>query len=354
MSEIKAMIEKDRLVGITTTVPVEAIFAAGLVPVDLNNLFVSHRDKDELIERALEEGFPQGSCAWLKGIFGAVVVEGGPSHVVGVVRGDCSGTEVLLEALELRGVIVVPFAYPLPPDRRDMRRELVRLCGRLGTTFDEAESWRRRLAPVRALLAQADRLCWEGNRLTGEEAHLWLVRSSDFGGDPEAFRRELEAFLEEAGGRPPVDAEVMTPLARELRLGYIGVPPVETSIFPLAESLGARFVYHEVQRQFSMPCDDEQPGRTRDLVGQYLAYTYPYDVRNRAEDINRQCAVRRLDGLVHYVQSFCHRNLEDVIFSRTLELPLLTIECDCPGSLGATARARLENFIQVLGENLSD
>jgi len=30
------MIGEDRRVGLTTTVPVEAIFAAGLVPVDLN------------------------------------------------------------------------------------------------------------------------------------------------------------------------------------------------------------------------------------------------------------------------------------------------------------------------------
>ncbi len=131
-----------------------------------------------------------------------------------------------------------------------------------------------------------------------------------------------------------------------MRLGYIGVPPITTTIFSWAESLGARFVYHEVQRQFSMP------GQHSDLADQYLAYTYPYSVRGRAEDVNRQSEIRRLDGLVHYVQSFCHRNMEDVIFTRVVGLPMLTIECDCPGGLGATAKARLENFIQVLGENL--
>jgi benzoyl-CoA reductase/2-hydroxyglutaryl-CoA dehydratase subunit BcrC/BadD/HgdB len=341
------MLDRERRVGITTTVPVEAVFAAGLTPVDLNNLFVTHDSRDSLVDVALEAGFPQGSCAWLKGIFGAVIAEGGPTRVVGVVRGDCNGTEVLLEALEIRGVEIIPFAYPLPPSREEMQRELERFCGKIGTSVGEAEAWRRELLPVRALLAEADRLCWEENRLTGKEAHLWLVSSSDFEGEPEAYRVRLEGFIEEARDRMPLSERSGLPFKRELRLGYIGVPPITTPIFSLVESLGARFVYHEVQRQFSMP------GRHTDLAEQYSDYTYPYSVRARAEDINVQSRVRNLDGIVHYVQSFCHRNMEDVIFSSTIERPMITIECDCPGELGATGRARLENFIQVLGENLS-
>ncbi len=337
----------ERLVGITTTVPVEVLFAAGLIPVDLNNLFVSHPRRDALIERALEEGFPQGSCAWLKGMFGTVAEEGGPDRVVGVVRGDCNGTEVLLEALEVRGVEVVPFAYPLPPSRDDMTRELERFCDRLGTTLQAAEVFRSRLRPARDLLAEADRLCWQENKLTGLEAHSWLVGSSDFEGDPADYEVRLGTFVGEAAGRTMLDSRPELPFTREVRLGYIGVPPITTEIFDWAESLGARFVFHEVQRQFSMP------GSHRDLVDQYLAYTYPYSVRGRANDINRQSDLRRVDGLLHYVQSFCHRSMEDVIFSRVLERPMLTVECDCPGTLSATAKARLENFIQVLGENLS-
>src|SRR5450756_1282736 len=107
------------LVGITTTIPVEVVFAAGVKPVDLNNAFVSHPARGELIERALAEGFPQNTCAWLKGIFGAVM-EQGPRRVIGVVRGDCSGTGVLLEALEAWGVEITPFSFPFPPSREEM------------------------------------------------------------------------------------------------------------------------------------------------------------------------------------------------------------------------------------------
>jgi benzoyl-CoA reductase/2-hydroxyglutaryl-CoA dehydratase subunit BcrC/BadD/HgdB len=346
----------DLSIGLTTTIPVEAVYAAGLVPVDLNNIFVGDPDSEGLVELALAAGFPQNSCAWLKGIFGAVVKGGSPGRVVGVVRGDCSGTELLLEAFESRGLEVIPFTYPYPASAGDLEREIARLCARLGTTMQAAGEWVGKLAGPRGRLAELDRESWEANRVTGAEAHVWLVSSSDFGGDPGAFQAELESFLGEARAREPLDRREGIPFSREVRLGYIGVPPVTGDIFPLAESLGARFVFLEVQRQFSMPPDaaPDESGRSQQpsgLVEQYLAYTYPYTVAMRARDINHQARIRRLDGVVHYVQSFCHRNLEDVLFRRLLSMPMLTVECDCPGNLGATARARLENFVQVLGEN---
>lgn len=343
-------------IGLTTTVPVEVLLAAGQVPVDLNNIFVSDADPDRLVDRALEEGFPQNSCAWLKGIFGAVMGDRSISRVVGVVRGDCSGTELLLEAFESRGLEVIPFTYPYPPFREDVGREVLRLCGRLGTTLAEAEECREMLSGPRWLLAEIDRECWKGNRVTGAEAHLWMVGSSDFNGDVTAFTLGAESFLSDARRREPLSERKGLPFAREVRLGYIGVPPITPGVFDLAESLGARFVFHEVQRQFSMPPDaaPDEAGNARparDIVEQYINYTYPYTVAHRARDINLQASRRRLDGIVHYVQSFCHRNLEDVVFRKLLRPPMLTVECDCPGGLGASARARIENFVQVLGEN---
>ena len=339
------MVKEASPVGITTTIPVEVVLAAGLRPVDLNNAFVSHPARGELVERALTEGFPQNTCAWLKGIFG-VVVEQGPRMVIGVMRGDCSGTGVLLEALEARGVEIIPFSFPFPPSRKEMDREIRRLCQDLGTTIEEAEMWRRELLPLRELLAGVDHICWQENRVTGLENHLWLVGSSDFGGDPGRYREELSGFMQEARRRERLDLRKGIPFSREVRLGYIGVPPITPEIFSRVEQLGARFVFHEVARQFSMP------NPARDIIDQYLDYTYPYTLRARSEDINRESRRRGLDGLVHYVQSFCHRNMEDVVFARELGAPLLTVECDCPGELGASAVSRIESFIQVIGENL--
>lgn len=348
-----------RLVGLTTTIPVEAVFAAGFRPLDLNNLFVSHPRREMLLDAALKAGFPQSSCAWTRGIFGAVVELGEPDMVIGVVRGDCSGTEVLLEALASRGVEVIPFSYPYPPDEEDLEREVSRLCETLGTTMSDAARWLEVLSRPRASLREVDRLCWREDRVTGLENHLWLVSSSDFAGDPARFGGSLESFLAEARRREPLSGRVGIPFAREVRLGYLGVPPISTEIFTAAEAAGGRFVFHEVQRQFSMTAFEptgragtEGAHETEALIGQYLSYTYPYTIAGRVEDINSEARLRRLDGLVHYVQSFCHRNMEDVVFKTGLELPLLTVECDCPGELTAPVLSRLENFIQVLGENL--
>lgn len=340
------MEREEEQVGITTTVPVEVVLASGRSPVDLNNRFVSSPVRDELLETALSEGFPQNTCAWIKGMFGAVVGEGGPKTVVGVVRGDCSGTEVLLEALQLRGVEVIPFSYPYPADEEDLRREIERFCGRLGTSIGEAQALVERLAGARALLAELDRLCWDENLVSGLEAHLWLVSSSDFNGDPSSFERELGVFLDSAMGREPLDRRAGIPFKREVRLGYVGVPPINPDIFEMVEGLGARFVFHEVQRQFSIPMIR---GKIEEI---YSRYTYPYSLSGRAEDINREVRRRGIDGLVHYVQSFCHRNLEDVVLAAELDSTMLTVECDCPGDISAPSRSRLENFIQVLGENL--
>ncbi|MBN2712774.1 MAG: hypothetical protein JXR97_10150, partial [Planctomycetes bacterium] len=59
-------------VGITTTVPVEVLFAAGRVPLDLNNIFVADDKACQLVERAEQAGFPQSTCAWIKGLYGVI------------------------------------------------------------------------------------------------------------------------------------------------------------------------------------------------------------------------------------------------------------------------------------------
>ena len=62
------MADGDRRVGITTTVPIEIIFAAGLAPVDLNNAFITSPDAGKMVEKAEGMGFPRNMCAWVKGI----------------------------------------------------------------------------------------------------------------------------------------------------------------------------------------------------------------------------------------------------------------------------------------------
>lgn len=103
-------------------------------------------------------------------------------------------------------------------------------------------------------------------------------------------------------------------------------------------------MFNEVQRQFAMPPDPD-PGN---LVEQYRRYTYPYDVFQRVEDIAREVKRRELDGLVHYTQSFCYRQVQDLVLREKLQMPILTLEGDRVGPVDARTRLRLEAFVDLL------
>lgn len=320
-------------IGITTTVPVEAIFAAGHTPVDLNNAFIADPGRSDLIEKAESAGLPPTTCAWIKGLYGSSR-RAGVEAVVGVLGGDCSNTRALSDIWRYEGLKVIPFAYPYDRSREALAREIGFLCEHLGTTLEAAEAEKKRLDGPRRLAERIDRLTWEENKVTGFENHLHLVSASDFGGDPEDYASKAEAFIEEASAR--------TPFGERVRLGYIGVPPIYEGFYQFLEEKGARVVFNETQRQFSLPYFDEN------LVDAYLSFTYPYDVFARIEDIKNEIEKRRVDGIIHYVQSFCFRQMEDMVLRKTLGVPVITLEGDRPGPIDGRTRTRLESFVEML------
>ncbi|GAB4268892.1 MAG: 2-hydroxyacyl-CoA dehydratase [Deferrisomatales bacterium] len=320
-------------IGITTTVPVEVIYAAGHRPVDLNNVFITHPDRRAFLEQAEAAGFPTTTCGWIKGIY-AAAHRMGVDAVIGVMSGDCSNTQALLEIWQFEGVETIPFAYPYDRSREALSAEIDRLCARLGTTREAAEAQKERLDAVRAVALEVDRLTWEENRVSGFENHLRLVSASDFLGDPERFEREVKAFLEEARARPARSEAV--------RLGYVGVPPILDGLYELLETLDARVVFNETQRQFCLPYLGAP------LAEAYRAFTYPYDVFGRIEDIRREIERREIHGIVHYVQSFCFRQMEDMLLRKTLGVPILTLEGDRPMAVDARTRTRLESFVEMI------
>ena len=328
-------------IGLTATVPVEVLLAAGARPLDLNNVFITAPDPVALVAEAEQRGFPINSCTWIKGIY-AMARRMGVRRVIGVAQGDCSNTHALMEVFASEGVEVINFNYPFPKNAAALESALDVLATILGTTREAAERERERLGALRATLAEIDRLTWQDSRVTGEENHLWLIGASDFGGDPETYAAAAGKFLAEARARPS--------LAGRFRLGYIGIPPICGGLYGFLEGLGARVVFNEFQRQFSMPALAGGPPSVLagDLVEQYMAYTYPYHVRGRIEDIRRAVAERRLDGLVHYVQSFCFRHIQDRLLREALGVPILTLEFDRPGPLAGQGRTRLEAFIEML------
>jgi benzoyl-CoA reductase/2-hydroxyglutaryl-CoA dehydratase subunit BcrC/BadD/HgdB len=326
--------EIERTIGITTTIPAEAIFAAGLQPLDLNNLFITSGIAPRLVEEAEQSGFPRNSCSWNKGLF-STARRLGLKRVAAVVQGDCANTHALVEMLRAESVEIVPFAFPYSPaDSALLDLALDRFAAALGTTRQEAEEWKAPLDRARSLAHRMDELNWRENRATGEEQHLWTISCSDFFGDPERYAARASERIAQCEARPPQE--------RFIRLGLIGVPPICDGFFAALESRGARVVFNEIPRQFAMP------HATRSLVEQYLRYTYPYDIFHRLADIREQLALRRVQGLIHYVQSFCFRQVQDTIVRRELRLPILTLECDRPGPPDMRTQTRIEAFLEML------
>jgi len=339
------------------------VFAAGCEPVDLNNVFITAEDPAALVAHAEHEGYPRNACGWIKGIYSAAkqgVARSQPSKmgvdaVIAVVEGDCSQTQAMVETLEDQGMEIIPFSYPYGRDRDMLRLQIDKLISRLGATWQGALDWKRRLDVIRRKIARIDELTWQTGAFNSYENHYYQVNCSDFKGDPDAFEDEVDRALARTDSVPTPERTG----AGFLRLGYIGVPPIFTDFYDFVDSLGARVVFNEVQRQFAMPFDTDLGGddilcpsgrqlSADDLVEQYALYTYPYDVFARITDIRREIDRRAIRGLIHYTQSFCFRQIQDLIIRRHIDIPILTIEADSPMPLDARTKVRIESFVEML------
>ncbi len=322
-------------IGITTTVPIEVLIAAGYQPVDLNNIFINDSNPERLVHIAEKAGFPINCCSWIKGIYG-VCMEYGIDTVLCVTTGDCSNTKILMEVLRLKNLKAIPFAYPEFPNTEIMQRTLEELAATLGTSIEAASRVRDELQPCRNLARELDELTWKDSLVSGGENHYWLVSSSDFNGDHHEYYSQLKTLLTECQRRQSYPADY-------LRMAYIGVPPVYArDFFPYLETNGARIVFNEIQRQFAMP----EAGNS--LADQYSSYTYPYSIHERLKDITAELDKRRVDGVIHYVQAFCHRGIGDIIFRNAINLPFLILEGNDDYSLTTHKKTRIEAFLDML------
>ena len=321
-----------KIIGFTSSFPVEIVFAAGHVPVDLNNVFISG-NAQQFIEKAEYSGYPRNICSWIKGMYGTVL-ENKIDAVIGVMEGDCSNTHSLMATFQDSGIEVIPFAFPFDKDRTALAKSIRKLEEYFGVSHREAETMKKRLDKIRKKLIVLDKLTYEENKISGWENHLWLVSSSDFNGNPDDFEKKLDDFLKEAKERKPLDFE--------FRIAFLGVPPIITDLYDFLLEHDANVVFNEIQRQFSMPSLAEN------LIEQYLKYTYPYSIYDRLADVKPQLEKRKIDAVLSYTQSFCHRQIDNIILKKYIELPFLSIEGDQPGNLDARTKLRIESFLDML------
>lgn len=320
-------------IGITTTVPIEVLITAGYKPIDLNNLFITSKDYYKYIETAENRGFPKNFCAWIKGLYG-VCKEENICSLLSLNQGDCSNTKILNEILESEGIRSIPFSYPSTHNRTELKREIDNLMNQLNVDIKDVEETRKKLNRVRKLAKKIDTLSYTNFNVSGFENHLYQVSCSDFNGDHNKYERELLSVLDEIEKREPCEPEI--------KLGYIGVPPITGDIYSYIEEHGARVIYNEVQREFSFPREKES------IYDQYHDYTYIYSNRYRMDEIKREIKTRKLDAIIHYTQAFCHKSAEDILVKDSIDIPVLHIEGDKLNSLDARTKLRLEAFIDML------
>ncbi|APH18581.1 2-hydroxyacyl-CoA dehydratase [Clostridium botulinum] len=322
-------------IGLTTTVPVEVIVAAGYTPVDLNNMFITSENYLKYIDIAERDGFPKSLCAWIKGIYGACL-ENNIKEIVGVMEGDCSNTKALIEVFKLRGIKIYPFSFPHSHSLKDVEIEIRKFMDIFNVNEDKVEQVRKRLNRVRKLAKKIDEMTYIDNKVNGFENHLYQVSSSDFNGNIDEFEEHLKKVIEGMEKREPIN--------KKLRLGYIGVPPMTGDIYEFSEKLNAHFVYNEVQREFAFPRGIE----AANIFEQYYNYTYPYDNEFRIKELKKEIEKRKIDAIIHYTQAFCHRAVEDIVLKEELNIPMLNIEGDKLNTLDARTKLRLEAFLDML------
>ena len=322
-------------IAFTSSFPVEVIFAAGHIPVDLNNVFITN-DSSTKVQNAELKGFPRTFCSWIKGNYIAALSTN-PDLIIGIVEGDCSNSNSLLDIFTEDHFPVYRFSFPADKNYEDLNKEITRLEDYFSVSRKETLQAKKRLDKIRRKLIILDEWTWNERLVSGLENHFWLVNSSDFMGNPDRYESELDAFLTKAKKRDPLPAK--------LRLAYLGVPPIYKNIYETIIELGGDVLFNEVQRQFSMPY------LLPDIVSQYLAYTYPYSVFDRLQDIKRELERRQIEAVISYTQSFCHLQLDNLLLRKHIDLPFLTLEGDQPEDIDARTLLRLESFFEVHSEN---
>jgi benzoyl-CoA reductase/2-hydroxyglutaryl-CoA dehydratase subunit BcrC/BadD/HgdB len=90
------------------------------------------------------------------------------------------------------------------------------------------------------------------------------------------------------------------------------------------------------------------PSDGNNLAEQYTKYTYPYSINERLADIKAEIKKRRIDGVIHYVQAFCHRGIGDIVMRSAIDLPVLTLEGNADFFLNGHVKTRIEAFLDMI------
>ncbi len=323
----------NKKIGFTSTIPIEVLFAAGKVPVDLNNYFVTNPNREQMLYDAEKNGMPRTVCSWIKGIYSCFNLQ--LEKIIFVEGGDCSNTIALREVAEYEGIDLISFHYPIKQDSKLCLNSIENLSRTFGLKMSAVRDIYKRLQRVRRKLRKLDQAGYEQTGvLKSSEIFEILISSTDFNGNIDSYEARLESLIHKLGTSVQKKKKL-------LRIGLCGVPPIFQDLFDYLEKLGASVVYNEIPLEFAMLEGDQ-------IEEAYSRYTYPYGIFVRLKKIKQEIKRRQIDGVIHYVQSFCYRNIENIVLKKEIDKPVLTFEGDSTFSLSPRDKLRLENFVEML------
>ena len=230
--------EKSKI-GLTTTVPVEIIFASENIPTDLNNLFITDKEPKNLVREAEFYGFGANICSWIKGLF-STALKYEIKKIVGVTEGDCSNTHALMDIYNFNNIEVIPFGFPHSRNYEDLKFEIEKFMKVFDVDYGKVNQIKGKLDKIRFKIKKIDDLTWQENNITGLENHLYQVNASDFEGDFDAYEKKIDEFILQAKNRKPLfDIE-------NIRIGVLGVPTIYSDLYETIERNGGQVVFNEV------------------------------------------------------------------------------------------------------------
>ena len=318
-------------IAITSTIPLEIPYSAGYKVIDLNNIFITDSNREELTDIAHKRGFQRTVCGWTKGLYGAVKKHGF-DKIINVVQGDCSNNHVLGDILTFDGLHIIPFSYPDSHDRIKLKSELDRLSSYFNVSLKDYEKTFEKFRTIRKNLMEIDKLTYIDGKVTGIENLQWLISGSDLRGNPSEFQQKIIDFLEISKKREKK--------SHKIRIGMIGVPPMYDDLHDFIERFDAKIVYNETAVEFGRVGDFDS------ILENYYSYSYPYELDYRLNRINEEIKKREIDYIIHYTQSFCFHGNEHKYLSENISIPVLKIENDSPKNLDESTKIRIESFIK--------
>jgi hypothetical protein len=310
------------ILGITALIPPELVYACGHTPLDLNN-FVP-----------LSQAAPRNKlCAWTA-TWREMLVKGKikVDSLVVVAGGDCHNALVDgQKAARFANIDTHYFFYPFSGEQKEMVDQLEKLIEFLGGMEDK--DLLRHISDIKKVGLELDQQRTRMNVLSSD-AFGFLVSGSDLGQDPEKYVQNIKELMGKG-----------FQLKRDYkRVALIGVPPIYPDFHTVCEDLGLFVVYDELPYEFL-----RLGGRgVLDLARSYAEYSFARPLDFRLKIVKDELKNRNVDGVIHYTQFACHHTLEDDLFRRELNRPLLTIQGDLPRCVDEPLKLRLEAFYESL------